>query len=502
MLRIVGGLVFLFVAVALVPAFVGGQPPGKPPPVPGSEPAGAEAQPPQPPAPAEQTTLIRLATSPRLPKTHALKYQLVPDALDLTPGNAATIWMRAGRSAATTTPKMLERESKWLGPADTPLKDFPKADVREFLGKYTATLRLADEAARKSHCDWELPPLTLQSMSSYQLDDVQLCREIANLLTLECRLQLSDGDFDGALRTLQTGFALARHVGQGDTLVQNLVGIAIAHVMLGRVEEMMQLPDSPDLYWALTALPSPFIDLRPTMNSELNLIYRSFPQLRKLDTLDATPPEFEKFVNEMFDELAKTGGQSIGGVEGKLVLTALVLKTYPDAKRWLIAQGRPEEKVKALPALQVVLLYQLDQYNALRDEIVAAFSLPAWQANAALDRVDKTLRTYRAEGVVNPFILLLLPAMTKVHESDARLQRMIASLRVAESLRWYAAAHDGKVPDILGDVRDLPAVIDPQTGRGFDAFYKVADATAVLDVPPPAHMPASVGRRFELKAAR
>src|SRR4029077_10894608 len=124
---------------------------------------------------------------------------------------------------------------------------------------------------------------------------------------------------------------------------------------------------------------------------------RSFPQLRKLDTLDATPPEFEKFVTEMCDDFAKMGGQSTQGIDGKLFLTVLVLKTYPDAKRWLIAQGRPEDKVKALPALQVVLLYQLDQYDALRDEILAAFSLPAWQTSSALDRVEKTLRTYRAD---------------------------------------------------------------------------------------------------------
>jgi hypothetical protein len=472
--------------------FAGGQPPG-------SAAPGVAAQ---TAMPAEQPTVIRLAASAKLPRPHALKYRLYPDPLDLTPGNAATVWMRAGRAAASARPKVLEEEGKWLSADGTPLRDLPKAEVRAFLGKYAVTLRLADEAARKDRCDWELPPLTVQNMVTYPMDDVQSCREIANLLTLQCRLQLSDGDFDGAVHTLQTGFALAHHVGNGDTLVQNLVGIAIAATMLSRVEELIQLPDSPDLYWALTALPAPFIDMRATMVTELNTIYRSFPPLRKLDALDTTPPEFEKFVTQLFDDLAKAGGESLRGFEGKLTLTAVALKTYPEAKRWLIAQGRAEDKVKAMPALQVVLMYQLDQYDAFRDEIVSAFSLPPWQGHAVLDQVDKKLRGLRADGDINPLVMLFLPAAVKVHEADARLQRTVAALRVAEALRWYAMAHDGKVPDALADVRELPGVIDPQTGKGFDAFYKVADATAIFDLPAARTMPAYLGRRFELKAAR
>jgi hypothetical protein len=242
--------------------------------------------------------------------------------------------------------------------------------------------------------------------------------------------------------------------------------------------------------------------MRATMTSELNIVYRSFPQLRKLDSLETNPAEVEKLVTEIYEELAKINGQPPQGFEGKLLLTGFTLKTYPDAKRWLIAQGRPEVDVKALPALQVVLMYQLDQYDDLRDAILAAFSLPPWQAHPMLDQIEKRIRTMRADGVINPFIMLMLPAIVKVHEADTRLQRTVASLRVAESLRWYAGAHDGKVPDTLADTREVPAVIDPQTGKGFDAFYKVADATAILELAPPRNTPVSLGRRFELKAGR
>jgi hypothetical protein len=89
-----------------------------------------------------------------------------------------------------------------------------------------------------------------------------------------------------------------------------------------------------------------------------------------------------------------------------------------------------------------------------------------------------------------------------VNESDLRMQRTVASLRAAEALRGYAGAHDGKPPETLADITDLPLVIDPQSGKGYEAFYKLHDGTAVLEVPPPVHQSALFGRRFELKAAR
>ncbi len=499
MLRLLCSLLLLFGAVASVPARQGTQPPGGP----LASPSAAQPVDARPSA-VEPIPVIRLSASTKPANTRALKYQLLPDPLDLTPGNAALVWIRAGRSASATKPKMTEQQSKWTSATDVPLDKLPKEEVRAFLAKYATTLRLADDAARKNHCDWEIPPLTLQNMATLSLDEVQACREIANLLSLQCRLELSEGKFDQALHTLQTGFALARHAGQGDMLIQNLIGIAIAHVMLARVEEMIQMPEAPNLYWALTTLPSPFVDMRTTINTELNMIYRSYPALRKLDGVEATPTEFEKSVTDLYQQLTRAEGllgSTSSGLETKLGLTAIVLKTYPDAKHWLIAQGLKEDKVAAMPALQVVLYYQLDQYNQVRDDIVAAVSLPPWQARSALDMVEKKVWNDRWEGVLNPF-LMFLPAIAKVYEADLRRQRNVATLRTVEALRGYAGAHDGKVPEKLADVTDVPSVIDPQTGKGYDGFYQVKDGTAVLEVLPLRHLPVSLGRRYELKAAR
>jgi hypothetical protein len=86
MCRIVVVFVCLFAAVAFAPTLAEGQPPGGF----GGPAPGAKA------VSSEQFAVIRLAPSAKPSHVRALKYQLYPDALDLTPGNAATIWMRAG----------------------------------------------------------------------------------------------------------------------------------------------------------------------------------------------------------------------------------------------------------------------------------------------------------------------------------------------------------------------------------------------------------------------
>ena len=56
-------------------------------------------------------------------------------------------------------------------------------------------------------------------------------------------------------------FAMARHMGEHPTLIGGLVGISIATAAIGPMEEMFEQPGSPNLYWALTKLPSPLISI-------------------------------------------------------------------------------------------------------------------------------------------------------------------------------------------------------------------------------------------------
>ena len=82
--------------------------------------------------------------------------------------------------------------------------------------------------------------------------------------------------------------ALSRHLGEHPTLIADLVGIALATIAIGPLEEMLQQPGCPNLYWALTDLPTPFIDLRKGMRGERAFLTKDFALFDRV-----TPPRRE-----------------------------------------------------------------------------------------------------------------------------------------------------------------------------------------------------------------
>jgi hypothetical protein len=474
--------------------------------------AGAEPPPgtPTPPAP-EPVPVIKLAVTVGAPKTRALKYTLLPDPLDLTPGNAAPLWIRAGNAFQPTYRSLVEGQYKGRGgPAGTPLnfegkhlplKELPLGEIRAYLAHFGTALRLADQAAHCDHCDWEFPPFKIQDFD-FPLEEIQHLRSIAALLQMRIRLELSEGRFDDAVHTLQIGFALGRDAGKGNTLIQDLVGIAIGAIMFNNVEEWMQTPGSPNLFWALTDLPRPLVDTAPAMHSELTTLFRSFPPLRQLVEHSEKGPMSEEETNQIVADLFKTlsslEGSQMPDWQKKLGVAAVAVKVYPEARKYLLERGRKPEQLDAMPAMQVVLLYYVGEYDEIKDEILKWMNVAPWQAQAGLDNVSKGIRAQGAPG--NLLVRLLMPAVEKVYEAHVRIERAADYLRCAEALRMYAATHDGKAPEKLDDVK-LPLPLDPYTGQGFDKFYKVmADGTAVFEIPPPTPIASPLmGRRFELR---
>jgi len=459
----------------------------------------------------EPLRVFKLAVQLGAPKTPALRYTLLPDPLDLTPGNAAPRWNIASAAASAVERDHNQGPNKLIAPVGTPLnpegkvvpfKDLPRKEVHAYLAHFTKALRLAEQAARCDHCDWEFPPLKLQDFD-FPMNDIQPLRMIAALLQTRCMLELSESRFDDAIVTLQTGFALARDLGKGDTLLQDLVGIAIGSIMFGQVEQWVQIPGSPNLFWALTDLPRPLVNTSHAMRNELTTLFRSFPPLRQLirdsEKGAMTEEETNKIVSELFKILNELEGSQMPDWQKKLGVAALAVKVYPEARKYLLEQGRKPEQLDAMPALQVVLLYYVDDYDQLKDEVLKWMNVPPWEARAGLESTTKKIRELGPTH--NPIVALLMPAVAKVYEAHVRIERMASYLRCAEALRMYAATHDGKGPEKLEDVK-LPLPLDPATGQGFGKFYKsLPDGTAVFEIPPLPNMPPSTARRFELRGA-
>jgi hypothetical protein len=437
---------------------------------------------------------ISLHVHPAAAPVPALQYQFLPDAAELMPGNAAIFYLRAYSPEWHSHRRIPGIGDKLVAWRKTSLKDLPRKELA-WLATYNP-LRELDYAARHEICDWELRERVRKEGIHLLLPELQGYRELANLLAVRARLEMAEHRYADAVSTLQTGFSLARDVGEGPTLLHFLVGMAITHVMAEQVETLMEQPDAPNFYWALTVLPSPLARLRKPLMGEKVLVESLLPGQHELETMIMTPQQVQELVERARRNMdwAETFGASHGA--DRAIFALLVAKTYPAAKSALIKKGRSQEEVEAMPALQVVLLYSLDQYRQLRDAMFRWADVPYWQAARGLQRADEELRAARATGSEGlPLASVFLPATQKVYQAGARGDRRIAALRSIEAIRLYAAGHKGKLPAQLSDVTDVPIPIDPMTGKTFE--YRVEGNKFTLLGPPPAGEAPSANNTLE-----
>ena len=195
--------------------------------------------------------------TPQAAPKPALQYQLLPELREMNPGNPIQGYLVCfmEQNHFFYDKEAVENREKWQ---TMPLKDLP---VKELHGYGGGALRQADYAARLDTPDWQILLKMRRDGVNTLLPDVQEMRLLAAALKVRFRAEVAERRFDDALATAKTMFALSRHLGEHPTLIGDLVGVAVASLTVGPVEEMIQQPGCPNLYWALTDLPAPFIDL-------------------------------------------------------------------------------------------------------------------------------------------------------------------------------------------------------------------------------------------------
>jgi hypothetical protein len=400
---------------------------------------------------AEQTitsteTLIRLSVRPMAEPKPALRYLLLPELKELTPGNPIPNYLKCILDQDFTTDREVLRPS---------------------------ALRLADRAARMDRPDWQILLRVKTDGIGLLLPDVQKIRGLAAALQERFRDENSKRRFDDSIRTAKTMFAMSRHMGEHPTLIGELVGIAIAFVAIGPLEEMLEQPGCPNLYWALTNLPSPMVTLDWGLEGERVLIESELKEL--IDTAPMSKEQINKLV-EHIDKLRELDRQPQKATRKFLDSQNKDEKAIRSAIQRLAESGLSEEKLQRFPADQVLLLDQKLAYEISRDEMMKLMKLPSLQIEARIGRMKKKPDGYSLFG-------FLVPAIIKVRRAQSRLEQRIALLRHVEALRIYAAANDGKLPAKLSDFT-VPLPDDPFTGKPFR--YEVEGNTAHFRGTPPA----------------
>jgi hypothetical protein len=433
----------------------------------------------QPPGLPPKKLTVRPAAAPK----PALRYLLLPEMRDLTPGNAALAYQRAHNpewwQGVPRTDKDYEALEQFL---ETPLSKLAKSKKVPKL-PWTALFEI-DQAARRDFCDWEMLPRLRKDGIGTLMADVQSMRTYAYLLQVRARLELLEGKYDKALYTYQTLLAMSRHIAEGPTAVNALVGLAVGQIGLSQLHEFIEQPGTPNLYWALTSLPHPFIDIRRGLEAEKLMVDVHFPELKRMEKGPLTAGEMDRLVEVCCNFWAGLENAHVkkATFANKIELTGKVLQAYPTARQALIDQGRTSADVDALPMLQVVVLYHYQQYRIVQDDMHKWIGVPYPQAQLGMKKVrDDRCDLFQKHDMLWPFGEFL-PAVDKIYESSVRLERRIAALRCLEAVRLYAADH-GKLPQALEDIAAVPIPVDPITGRNFQ-YTAVGDVFTLFGPPP------------------
>jgi tetratricopeptide (TPR) repeat protein len=185
--------------------------------------------------------------------------RLLAEPNELTQADAYTLYGQAAQLLSGQT----DRDKLWEW-ARLELDKLPLDDVKQVLDRCEPLRKLLEQAADCSQCNWPAwKPGTAPPM-------LRAYRSFAWLLAVQARYEMAQKNYEEAVRTLGAGFAMARHLANGPTLMHGMVGNAVAAVMCKQVATHAEQPEAPSLYAALDALPKPFISLEKQIQAELD----------------------------------------------------------------------------------------------------------------------------------------------------------------------------------------------------------------------------------------
>jgi hypothetical protein len=425
-------------------------------------PLAVSAAPPNPPR-----IVVKMTVQPKAAPKPALKYQLLPELREMNPGNPIQGYLKCfmEQNWFFGDKKVNNDRDRFR---EMPLKKLPLKEMQYYCTN--AGLRQADYAARLDTPDWQILLKLKSDGVSLLLPDAQKLRALADALQIRFRIEIAERRFAEAIITAKTMLALARHFNEHPTLIGDLIGVAIGTIALSRVDEMIEQPGCPNLFWALTDLPSPFIDLRKGVQGERVWVEAEMPGLSDREPM--TNAQVRKIVDRL-QKVISGPNDPKGAVSQWIEGRAQDKEHVRDARKRLVEALAPEDATRfdSFPPLQIVLLDAKLDYEIGRDEVMKALTLPYWQARTLLESIPPI------PGHKQTPLTTLLSRFDTIKRAQARLDQRIALLRCVEALRIYAAEHDSKLPAKLDDIR-LPLPVDPATGKPF--AYKVEGKTAHL----------------------
>lgn len=426
---------------------------------------------------------------------------LWPRIGQLTPGNSVTYWYRAIAGLDRASQLQPEEFRKAFGGGatvpwiDMPVAELPREEVRQYLTRWTENLSNARIAALREQTEWSLRMRDLRGLATieYRLGEFQEARALMRLIKLKMQLALADGDFVQAADWARTGLRLAHALDDNECIIIDLVGIACASITQVGLADLIALPDSPSLYWALAGIPESLVQCRDSIDTELTLPERVFPWFSDAElhprTSEGWRGDFRQTLRDsrqLTSDSRRMPKQDAPDWLVDVYLLQALLNGYPGAVRDLEADGIPHADLDAMPVGQVVAVHQIRSTHRTELELLK------WTRRADpafVERIDREFRSQsklpfaNAAGPSHTTFLAedLMPAVQQALKAEWRLVIRHRALMVVEALRLHAAQHHGQLPASLDEITVVPVPRHPVTLQHFP--YTVTGNVAVLDAP-------------------
>src|SRR5689334_10140903 len=216
-------------------------------------PALAQIRPSSSPAtrPAEAADVRAFELTPAASPSPAMKYQLLFDDLDQQrPGDAAVLYLQAALLMGPATADDAEKAFEAYESGD--LKTFDK--LADSVGGRWGLFQKLDLAARREECDWQT---TMRETGDRTLlPHLSHLHALGKVLRVAALRQIGQGRVEDALATLRLGYEMSDKMSREPVIVSEMVSLGVMTGMNEALSTLMNRPESPNLYWALSDLPT------------------------------------------------------------------------------------------------------------------------------------------------------------------------------------------------------------------------------------------------------
>lgn len=274
----------------------------------------------------------------------------------------------------------------------------------------------------------------------FLLPHLSKMRLLSKTAVIKAQQLESLGEYDAAMDVYLDTLAGGAHAGQGPTLIENLVGVAVQSLASDRMLDSFAADDDGHIDYArlAEALPTKYRPTRP--------IEETF-QFERAMILDVAQRGFELNPETGNYRVSEEGLQQLSSTMG------------------FIGEGSPDEVALGFMLGNIGFENMTDQINTHYDGLTDAVRMPYQQGRQKLQKLEDEISD-PAFRWRNPLLSMLLPSLSRAAHLGARNEASRRATMLITNLKAYRQQH-GDYPDSLDVFGGTTMASDPFTSERF-----------------------------------